>query len=94
MLKSTKAVLLRLSKCVLLVSAPETTTRRKSGSRISFDYTDGVKNFVRFFLQGIKDIMFGLGDWYIVGAVLGSIVVSAVGVVYGAVNWNKGGEEE
>ena len=25
--------------------------------------------------------MFGLGDWYIVGAVLGSVVVSAVGVV-------------
>ena len=35
--------------------------------------------------------MLGLGDWYIVGAVLGSVVVSAVGVVYGAVNWNRSG---
>lgn len=38
--------------------------------------------------------MFGLGDWYIVGAVLGSIAVSAVGVVYGAINWNRSGSEE
>ena len=34
--------------------------------------------------------MLGLGDWYIVSAVLGSIAASAVGVVYGAINWNRG----
>ena len=38
--------------------------------------------------------MLGLGDWYIVGAVLGSVAVFAIGVIYGAVNWNKGGGAE
>ena len=35
--------------------------------------------------------MLGLGDIWIVAAVLGSIAVSAVGIIYGALNWNKGG---
>ena len=34
--------------------------------------------------------MLGFGDWYIVAAVLGSVAASAVGVVYGAINWNRG----
>ena len=38
--------------------------------------------------------MLGLGDWYIVAAVLGSIVISAIGVVYGAMNWNNSGSDE
>ena len=59
-----------------------------------FDYTDGVKKLRPFFLQEIENIMLGLGDWYIVGAVLGSVAVSAIGVIYGAVNWNKGGGAE
>lgn len=38
--------------------------------------------------------MFGLGDWYIVCAVIGCVAVSLFGVVYGALNWNNSGEKE
>ena len=38
--------------------------------------------------------MLGLGDVYIAGAVLGSIAASVFGVIYGALRWNKGGEEK
>jgi hypothetical protein len=38
--------------------------------------------------------MFGFGDIYIACAVLGSIAASVFGIVYGAVRWNKGGEEK
>ena len=38
--------------------------------------------------------MLGLGDVYIAGAVLGSIAASVLGVIYGALRWNKGGEEK
>jgi hypothetical protein len=38
--------------------------------------------------------MLGLGDWWIVAAVVGSVAVSAVGVIYGAMRWNKGGDEK
>ena len=34
--------------------------------------------------------MFGFGDGYITAAVLGSVVVSLIGVIYGAINWNRG----
>ena len=37
--------------------------------------------------------MLGFGDGYILAAFLGSIVITAVGVIYGAVNWNKGSED-
>lgn len=38
--------------------------------------------------------MLGFGDIYIAAAVLGSIAASVFGVVYGAIRWNKGGEEK
>lgn len=38
--------------------------------------------------------MFGLGDMYIAGAVLGSVAASIFGVVYGAIRWNKDGESK
>lgn len=38
--------------------------------------------------------MLGLGDVYITGAVLGSIAASVFGVIYGALRWNKDGEEK
>jgi hypothetical protein len=38
--------------------------------------------------------MLGLGDWYIVCAVIGCLSASLFGVVYGALNWNKSGEEK
>ena len=40
--------------------------------------------------------MFGLGDLSVTAAILGSILVAAFGVVYGAVNWNRhdGREDE
>ena len=38
--------------------------------------------------------MLGLGDIYIAGAVLGSIAASAFGVIYGAIRWNKDGEDK
>ena len=38
--------------------------------------------------------MLGLGDWWIAAAVVGCLVVSALGVIYGALNWNKSGENE
>ena len=37
--------------------------------------------------------MFGLGDLYIVAAVVGCLAVSAFGVIYGACRWNKDGEK-
>lgn len=37
--------------------------------------------------------MLGLGDGWILAAVLGSVGVSVFGVVYGALRWNKGGEQ-
>ena len=33
--------------------------------------------------------MFGLGDISITIAVLGCVAAAAVGVIYGAVNWNR-----
>lgn len=36
--------------------------------------------------------MLGLGDVWILTAVLGSIAASVFGIVYGALRWNKGGE--
>jgi len=38
--------------------------------------------------------MFGLGDISITCAVLGSIAASLFGIIYGAVRWNRGGEEK
>ncbi len=38
--------------------------------------------------------MLGLGDVWIVTAVLGSVLVSVAGVVYGAINWNNGGGDK
>ena len=38
--------------------------------------------------------MLGLGDMYIAGAVLGSVAASVFGMVYGAIHWNKGGENK
>lgn len=37
--------------------------------------------------------MFGFGDIYITLAVFGSIAASLFGVIYGALRWNKDGEE-
>ena len=38
--------------------------------------------------------MFGLGDFSVTAAILGSIIVSLFGVIYGAVNWNRGSGED
>ncbi len=38
--------------------------------------------------------MLGLGDWWITAAVIGCFAVSAVGVIYGALNWNNSGEND
>lgn len=38
--------------------------------------------------------MLGLGDFWIAAAVLGSVLASVAGVVYGAVNWNNGGGDK
>ncbi len=38
--------------------------------------------------------MLGLGDIYIVGAVAGSVAASIFGIIYGAIRWNKDGEEK
>jgi len=38
--------------------------------------------------------MFGLGDAYIAAAVLGSISAAVFGMIYGAVNWNKGADNK
>ena len=38
--------------------------------------------------------MLGLGDIYIFSAVTGCILISAVGVIYGAVNWNADGDDK
>ena len=37
--------------------------------------------------------MLGLGDFWIFAAMIGCVAAAAVGVVYGAVNWNRGGGE-
>ena len=38
-------------------------------------------------------MMLGLGDWWIVAAVLGTVAAAVFGVVYGAVLWNRGGDK-
>ncbi len=38
--------------------------------------------------------MFGFGDCYITTAVLGSVAASVFGVIYGALRWNKEGDEK
>lgn len=38
--------------------------------------------------------MLGFGDVYIAAAVLGSIVAAVYGVIYGAIRWNKGGDNK
>jgi hypothetical protein len=38
--------------------------------------------------------MFGLGDFSVTAAILGSIAVTVFGVVYGAVNWNRHDDRE
>jgi len=38
--------------------------------------------------------MLGFGDIYIAGAVMGSVAASLFGVVYGALRWNKGGDDK
>ena len=36
--------------------------------------------------------MFGLGDFWVLSAYLANIVVVLVCIVYGIINWNRGGE--
>ena len=38
--------------------------------------------------------MLGLGDFYIVAAVLGSVAASIFGICFGAIHWNKGADEK
>jgi len=38
--------------------------------------------------------MLGISDPYIVLAYLSSIILSAACVIYGLINWNKGGEAD
>ena len=35
-------------------------------------------------------IMLGLGDGFVLGAMLGTIAITLVCVVFGAINWNSG----
>ncbi len=37
--------------------------------------------------------MLGLGDFWTAGAMIGCILITAVCVVFGAMNWNVGGED-
>ena len=37
--------------------------------------------------------MLGLGDYWIVAAVLGCVAAALFGVIYGAVLWNRGGDK-
>ena len=38
--------------------------------------------------------MLGLGDGWILAAMIGCVAATVVGVIYGAVNWNRGGNRE
>ena len=38
--------------------------------------------------------MLGLGDGWILAAMIGCVAATVVGVIYGAVNWNRGGNGE
>ena len=38
--------------------------------------------------------MLGLGDVSILCALLGSLLITAICVCYGAINWNRTGDEE
>lgn len=46
------------------------------------------------FLSGKFEEMLGLGDLSIFLAMIGSVAVTAVCVVYGIVNWNRGDEDQ
>ncbi|NYB27899.1 MAG: hypothetical protein HVN34_11360 [Methanobacteriaceae archaeon] len=39
-------------------------------------------------------MVLGIEDPWVLGAYIGSILVMLLCVVYGALNWNKGGEDE
>jgi len=39
-------------------------------------------------------VVLGIEDPWVLGAYIGSILVMLLCVVYGALNWNKGGEDE
>ncbi len=38
--------------------------------------------------------MLGLGDFTTAAAMIGCILVTLFGVIYGTVNWNNGGEDD
>ena len=70
----------------------QSVIRRKQSAKES----DRVIILCPFFISGEsgESFMLGLGDVYITGAVLGSIAASVFGVIYGALRWNKDGEEK
>lgn len=38
--------------------------------------------------------MLGLGDWFVFAAMMGSILITAVCVVFGIITWNSGTEDK
>ena len=36
--------------------------------------------------------MLGLGDWFVVAAMVGNLLITAVCVVFGIITWNSGTE--
>jgi hypothetical protein len=44
--------------------------------------------------KGGETMVLGIEDPWVWGAYIGSVLVMLLCVVYGALNWNKGGEDE
>jgi len=45
-------------------------------------------------VKGGENVVLGINDPWVWGAYIGSILAMLLCVVYGIINWNKGGEEE
>ena len=51
------------------------------------------KNYLTI-LSGGEKVVLGIDDPWVWGAYIGSILATLLCVVYGILNWNKGGEDE
>ena len=41
-----------------------------------------------------QSVVLGLGDWFVVAAMAGSVLITVVCVIFGIINWNSGTGEE
>ena len=45
-------------------------------------------------IMASQSVLFGLGDWFVFAAMVGSALITVVCVIFGIINWNSGTGEE